>query len=116
MRSNELPVHSLDGLPVVQIRRSHALQFPEALQEISKKRMGKLRKGPLSELTRWRRGTILKSRKFRLRAVQSLDNRASLLSEPGHAWGDVTRNLLNFLADGACGGAAATARAGQSSP
>jgi hypothetical protein len=82
----------------------------------SQKRMGKLRKGPLSELTRWRRGTILKSRKFRLRAVQSLDNRASLLSEPGHAWGDVTRNLLNFLADGACGGAAATARAGQSSP
>lgn len=42
-------------LPVVQIKRSHARQFREALQDVPRKRTGKLLKAPLPELAEWGR-------------------------------------------------------------
>ena len=40
-------------LPVVQIRRTHARQFREALQEVPRRRTGALLKAPLPELAEW---------------------------------------------------------------
>lgn len=42
-------------MPVVQIRRSHARQFREALQDVPRTRTGKLLKAPLPELAQWGR-------------------------------------------------------------
>jgi hypothetical protein len=42
-------------LPIAQIRRSHARQFREALQEVPRRRTGKLLKAPLPELAEWGR-------------------------------------------------------------
>lgn len=42
-------------LPVVQIKRSHARQFREALQDVPYTRTGKLLNAPLSELSEWGR-------------------------------------------------------------
>ena len=42
-------------IPVVQIRRSHARQFREALQDVPRTRSGKLLKAPLPELAQWGR-------------------------------------------------------------
>lgn len=42
-------------LPVVQIKRSHARQFREALQDVPRRRSGKLLKAPLPELAEWGR-------------------------------------------------------------
>ena len=40
-------------LPIVQIRRTHARQFREALQEVPRRRVGSLLKAPLPELAEW---------------------------------------------------------------
>jgi len=42
-------------IPVVQIRRSHARQFREALQDVPRTRAGKLLTAPLPELAQWGR-------------------------------------------------------------
>src|SRR5262245_1643505 len=42
-------------LPIAQIRRSQARQFREALQEVPRRRTGKLLKAPLPELAEWGR-------------------------------------------------------------
>ena len=42
-------------LPVIQIRRRHARQFREALQEVPRRRTGALLKAPLPELSQWGR-------------------------------------------------------------
>jgi integrase len=42
-------------IPVVQIRRSHARQFREALQDVPRIRAGKLLNAPLPELAQWGR-------------------------------------------------------------
>jgi hypothetical protein len=44
------------NLPVVQIKRSHARTFREALQEVPRHRTGKLLKATLPELVEWGRG------------------------------------------------------------
>jgi len=43
------------NLPIVQIRRGHAREFREALQEVPRRRTGNLLKAPLPELARWGR-------------------------------------------------------------
>jgi integrase len=43
-------------MPVVNIKRSHARQFREALQDVPRKRTGKLLKAKLPELAQWGRG------------------------------------------------------------
>jgi integrase len=40
-------------LPIVQMKRSHARQFREALQQVPRTRTGKLLKAPLPELAEW---------------------------------------------------------------
>jgi integrase len=42
-------------LPIVQMKRSHARQFREALQQVPRTRTGKLLKAPLPELAEWGR-------------------------------------------------------------
>jgi integrase len=42
-------------LPIVQIKRSHARQFREALRDVPRQRTGKLLKAPLPELAQWGR-------------------------------------------------------------
>jgi integrase len=42
-------------LPIVQIKRSHAREFREALQEVPRRRTGNLLKAPLPELAQWGR-------------------------------------------------------------
>jgi integrase len=42
-------------MPVVQIKRSHARQFRETLQDVPRTRAGKLLKAPLPELAQWGR-------------------------------------------------------------
>jgi hypothetical protein len=42
-------------LPILQIRRSHARLFREALQEVPRARTGNLKKAPLPELAQWGR-------------------------------------------------------------
>jgi integrase len=42
-------------LPIAQMKRSHARQFREALQEVPRTRTGKLLKAPLPELAEWGR-------------------------------------------------------------
>jgi integrase len=52
-RATKLFVELHGDMPVAQIRRSHARQFREALQDVPHKRTGKLLKAPLPELAKW---------------------------------------------------------------
>lgn len=54
-RAINLFVELHDDMPVAQIRRIHARQFREALQEMPQKRTGKLLKASLPELAQWGR-------------------------------------------------------------
>jgi integrase len=54
-RATKLFVELHGDIPVAQIRRTHARQFREALQDTPHKRTGKLLKAPLPELTQWGR-------------------------------------------------------------
>ena len=54
-RAISLFVELHGDLPVVQIKRSHARQFREALQDVPRTRAGKLLKAPLPELAQWGR-------------------------------------------------------------
>jgi integrase len=54
-RAVELFIQLHDDLPVAAIKKSHALRYREALQEVPKKRSGELLKASLPELTAWGR-------------------------------------------------------------
>jgi len=54
-RAIRLFVELHDDLPVVQIRKSHARLFREALQDVPQRRTGKLLKAPLPEMAQWAR-------------------------------------------------------------
>jgi hypothetical protein len=54
-RAIRLFVELHGDLPVVQIRKSHARLFREALQEVPQRRTGKLLRAPLPELVQWGR-------------------------------------------------------------
>jgi hypothetical protein len=54
-RAIRLFVELHGDLPVVQIRKSHARLFREALQDVPQKRTGKLLKAPLPEMAQWGR-------------------------------------------------------------
>ena len=54
-RAISLFVELHGDLPVVQIKRSHARHFREALQDVPRTRAGKLLKAPLPELAQWGR-------------------------------------------------------------
>jgi integrase len=54
-RAIRLFVELHGDLPVVQIRKSHARLFREALQDVPQRRTGKLLKAPLPEVAQWGR-------------------------------------------------------------
>lgn len=88
-------------IPVVQIARTHARQFREALQEVPARRSGKLLNAPLPELTQWGRehpntpkvtaGTVNKN----LTAVQAIANwsRDNGLIPDDVQWSDPFRRM-----------------------
>jgi integrase len=52
-RAIRLFIEMHGDLPIVQLRRRHALRFREALQDVPQKRKGKLLTAPLPELAQW---------------------------------------------------------------
>ena len=54
-RAIRLFVELHGDLPIVQIRKSHARLFREALQDVPQRRTGKLLKAPLPEMAQWGR-------------------------------------------------------------
>jgi hypothetical protein len=52
-RAVQLFTELYGDLPVAQIKRNHARQFREALQNVPRKRMGKLLQATLPELSEW---------------------------------------------------------------
>jgi hypothetical protein len=54
-RAIEMFIQLHGDLPVVQLKRSHARAFREALQEVPRVRKGNLREAPLAEVVEWSR-------------------------------------------------------------
>jgi integrase len=54
-RAVEMFIQLHGDLPVAALKKSHARQFREAIQEVPQRRAGELRKAPLPELSAWGR-------------------------------------------------------------